>query len=827
MGMVLAMVMACVAMPTFIEAEDVKIMTVSTPDAGLGIGHYPANQPPLMPSHLAKLRVGAVRAEGWLLTQLKLEADGFIGHLHELSRFLADEGNAWLNPAGEGDRSFWEELPYWLKGYGDLAYLLGDEKMIAEARRWIEATLASQREDGYFGPRRNLEMVNTPREKKPDHWPNMVMLHALQSYHEFTGDPRILELMKRYFRWQLSQPDEDFLLPFWQNQRASDNLVSVYWLYNRSPEPWLLELGAKIHRCMARWDTGVVNWHGVNMAQCFRAPGIYYQQAGDRKLLQMAYANYEEMREKYGQVPGGLYGADENCRPGYTDPRQAAETCAMVEMMYSCELLTAISGDVIWADRCEDVAFNSLPASMTANLKALRYLTAPNLAVSDGKNHAPGFQNAGPMLLFDPYGHRCCQHNVSHGWPYFVEHLWMAAPGDGLAAVLYGPCRVRAKVGKSGNEVTISEETQYPFRDTITFTVRAATPTDFPIYFRIPGWCTNPQVEIASAGGAKITPEIPGEKAGWLVLWRMWQDGDRITLRLPMTVKLRRWERNHNSVSVDRGPLTYSLKIGERYVQAGGTEKWPAWEIYPTTDWNYGLVLRDDDPAAGFEVVERPWDGVSQPFTPETAPVVLQTKGKQIPQWKLDQWGLVAPLQASPVRSSSPETTIELIPMGCARLRISAFPVIGTGPDAVEWKELSLPPHEASHCFEHDTVAALSDGLEPKSSFDRTIPRFTWWPRRGTEEWVTYRFDTPRHVSEVQVYWFDDTGAGSCRVPASCRVEWWDGENWQPVRPDPLCGVEKDRYNVLRFDPMTTTQLRLMVQLREGFSAGILEWRVK
>ncbi len=722
------------------------VRAVKTPDGALGIRHYPANRPPLTPSPLCKLPVGAVHAHGWLKTQLELEADGFVGRLHEVSRFLDPEGNAWLSPTGEGEKSHWEEVPYWLKGYGDLAYLLERPEMIAEAKRWIEPVIQSQREDGYFGPRRNLTVIDSPRGPKPDVWPNMVMLNVLQSYHEYTGDPRVIDLMRRYFRWELELPEEDFLLPFWQNQRASDNLASVYWLYNRTGEAWLLELGEKIFRRMARWDRGVANWHGVNMAQCFRGPGIFYQQKGDSALLERAWLNYEEMRREYGQVPGGLYGADENCRPGYTDPRQAAETCAMVEMMLSCELLAGLSGQVRWADVCEDVAFNSLPASMTPDLKALRYLTSPNLVVSDAKSKSPGVQNGGPMFCMDPYDHRCCQHNVSHGWPYFTEHLWMAAPGDGLAAVLYAPSEVRAKVGTDGREVLITEATRYPFDEAIVLKVGAESPVAFPLYLRIPAWCSSPALRLNGQ-----TLQTPAVAEGWLVLERTWRNGDELQLSLPMPIRLRVWEANHNSVSVDRGPLTFSLSIAERYVKYDRTEEWPSWEIYPATDWNYGLVL-SDPPESGFEVGRRDWDGSGQPFTTEAAPVVLKTKVRKIPQWKLDRHGLVAPLQPSPVRSDEPTEEVTLIPMGCARLRISAFPMIGFGPEAVPWQEPKAPPIEASHCFEGDSLEAVADGKLPRSSGDQNLPRFTWWPQKGSWEWITYRLNEPKQVSAVEVF---------------------------------------------------------------------------
>ena len=801
------------------SAADEPIRAVKTPNAAEPNAFYVGNRQPLSPSPLRKLPVGVIRPEGWLRTQLELEAGGFSGRLSELSGFLKKEGNAWLSAKGEG-HSPWEELPYWLKGYGDLGYVLHDPAIIKEARQWLEAAIASQREDGYFGPRANLD---GEIKGKPDVWPNMLMLNALQSYYEFSGDQRVLDLMTRYFRWELAVPEDQFLPGSWQQQRAADNLASVYWLYNRTGEARLLDLARKIHKHTADWNGGIASFHGVNFCQCFRGPAIFFQQTADRKDLEATLRNYATMMSEYGQVPGGMFGADENCRSGFTSPRQAAETCSMAELMLSAEQLTAITGRTVWADRCEEVAFNSLPASMTADLKALHYLTAPNLVLCDAKNKSPGLQNGGPMLLFNPYDHRCCQHNVAHAWPYYAENLWMAAPRSGLAAVLYGPSRVTAKVG-DGAEVTIAESTHYPFDETIELSLTVGRAVRFPLLLRVPGWCRSPGVSI---NGKPV--EVPADSGSFLVLHRTWSNGDKLSLRLPMCVALTTWKANQNSVSVRRGPLWYSLKIGERYVRNGGSDKWPAWEIYPTTAWNYGLVLDAADPAASFRPVKRAWPAGGQPFEAESAPVELLAKGRRIPGWTMDRQGLVGLLQPSPVRSGEPVEAIRLIPLGCARLRISAFPTIGDGPDSHDWPP-PLPPATkatSSHCWESDTEDALSDGLLPASSHDMSIPRFTWWDHRGTTEWVAYQFAKARKISAVEVYWFDDTGAGQCRVPKAWHVEWLDGRTWRPVPGAGPYGVALDRFNRTSFTPVEAAELRLVVELQPGFSGGILEWRVK
>lgn len=660
------------------------VTVVERPDPSSPNQFYVGNRAPLAPSPWIKLPLRAIQPRGWLRKQLELQSAGFHGRLGEISRFLKKEGNAWLNREGLGEHG-WEELPYWLKGFGDCAYLLGDEAQIQEARVWIEGVLASQREDGFFGPRGpGAKATVESTQGRYDLWPNMVMLNCLQSWHDYTGDRRVLDVMTKYFRWELAVPEEDFLPPFWQQQRAADNLASVYWLYNRTGEPWLLQLAEKIHRHTANWTDTIASWHNVNLAQAFGGPTTFWMQSRDPRHLAAAERNWQTIRAHYGQVPGGMFGGDENCRPGFTDPRQAVETCGMVEMMLSCERLVTITGDPVWADRCEDVAFNSLPAALTADFKALRYLTAPNLILSDRHNKAPGFENSGPMLHFNPHLHRCCQHNFGHGWPYFAEHLWLAAPGNGLAAMFYAESRVTARVG-DGTEVTFYEQTHYPFEELVGFTLATPNPVTFPLYLRVPGWCAGATVRInGRAVKASAGP------LSYLRLERMWKDGDRVTLALPMKLTLRTWTRNHRSVSVDRGPLTYSLKIGEKYVREGGTEQWPAWEIHPTTPWNYGLVLDTEDPAASFKVVKRRWPRNDLPFTHDGVPIELRARGKRIPEWQADKLGLVGTLQPSPVKSDAPLETITLIPMGAARLRIASFPVIGEGPDAHRW--IAGPP---------------------------------------------------------------------------------------------------------------------------------------
>lgn len=646
------------------SATDIIIMKIP-PTKGTN-RHYVSNRPPLLSSPLIKLPIGNIQPKGWLLSQLQLMRDGFTGRLPELSKFLKDD-SGWHTSKGRG----WEEMPYWLKGLGDLGYVLKDQKIIAEAKKWLETAFKSQHSDGYFGPPENKE--------NHDLWPNMVMLFGLQSYYEATGDERVIPLMTRYFKYELNLPDEHLLPGSWQKLRGGENLESVYWLYNRTGEKFLLDLAQRNYKRTSDWESDILsaerdkNWeassfyHGVNISMGFRYPAVFYQQSKDKRLLAAVERNYSLIRSEYGQQPGGMFGADENIRPGYTDPRQAAETCSMVEAMYSNESLMKITGDTRYADRCEEIAFNSLPASMTPDLKGLHYLTAPNLISCDSSGEHD-FQNSGTLLSFDPWAYRCCQHNVSFGWPYFAEHLWAATQDNGLAATLYAPSEVTAKVAKA-DEVRISEDTWYPFAEFIDFTVWTDEPVEFPLYLRIPEWSENTGLVV---NGKRIKSEIkPGH---YVVIKRKWENRDLVRLELRMKIEVKTWKKAGNSVSVRRGPLWYSLLIGEEWKRYGGTDVWPAYEVLPTTPWNYGLLIDPENAEKSISLAEqRP--PAYQPFDLKSAPIVLKAKAKRVPQWK-EEGRMAGKVPVSPVVSDAPVEEVLLIPMGCARLRISVFPTV-------------------------------------------------------------------------------------------------------------------------------------------------------
>ena len=219
------------------------------------------------------------------------------------------------------------------------------------------------------------------------------------------------------------------------------------------------------------------------------------------------------------------------------------------------------------------------------------------------------------------------------------------------------------------------------------------------------------------------------------------------------------------------------------------------------------MVVDANNRGGSFEVVRKKGALPLQPFALDAPPVTLRAKGRRIPKWTQEPNGMVGEVQPGPVRSSEPVEDITLVPMGSARLRISAFPRIGEGADAREWGE--APP----------LVFASS-----ASQFE-TPPRVDWRDRRGSHEWVEYYYTRPRRVGSVEIR-FTDEARGPRRAPDSWEVLYWDGRAWQPVSGAGNYEIRKDAVSRARFAPIETTRIRVRVRMQEGFGAGIEEMRV-
>jgi hypothetical protein len=619
--------------------------------------HYVSNRAPLTPSAFVKLPVGSIRAEGWLAEQMRRQIEGATGHLDEL---FADVGpnSAWLG----GDGEDWERGPYYVRGCTALAYATGDARMLAKIKPWIEWTLASQTEAGNFGP-----------ESNADWWPRMVMLQALQIHYEATGDARVIPFMTRYFAYQrrqlLKQPLES-----WAYKRGGDNTQSVVWLYNRTGEKGLLDLMRLLKEQTHDWTRQLledrpIDAHVVNLSQGYKQPAICYQFTHDARQREGSLRGIELAMKYHGRIDG-LHAADE-ATAGKSGTR-GTELCAVVEYMHSLETLIKILGEPSLADRLETVAFNAHPTMWMPDWRGHQYFCQPNQVLCTKGFHGFSTDHGDDLTFGLLAGYPCCATNGHMGWPMLANHLWMATPDNGLAAIVYSPCRVTAKAG-AGETVTIVEETGYPFHETVRMTVQCEGTVRFPLVVRIPGWCAAARIEINGEAG-------PGAKAGTFVsIDRAWASGDVVSLTLPMAIRLSRWE--NNSVGVERGPLVFALWAGEDWRKfpdwrrGDAMDGWPMWEVHPKYPWNMALKLDAADPAASFKV--EVGDVPPQPWDFHTAPVKLIVPARRVPSWKIDAFGNAGPPPISPVSEPDQrERPVTLLPYGAARIRVAYMPVL-------------------------------------------------------------------------------------------------------------------------------------------------------
>jgi len=222
------------------QKSNTHISIVNKPTNQASNSFYLNNRAPLVQARLIKLPVGSIQPKGWLLEYLKRQQSGLTGNLMNISAWLQKADNAWLSKNGKGKYG-WEEVPYWLKGFGNIGYLLNDPKMIAETKFWIDGVLNSQRPDGDFGA------VILDKNGAEDFWAKMIMLYCLQSYYEYTKENRVIAFMSNFFNYQLNYPEEKFMQRFhyWQGLRTGDNLHSVIWLYNITGEKKTTAVGRK------------------------------------------------------------------------------------------------------------------------------------------------------------------------------------------------------------------------------------------------------------------------------------------------------------------------------------------------------------------------------------------------------------------------------------------------------------------------------------------------------------------------------------------------------------------------------------------------------
>ena len=461
-----------------------------------------------------------------------MQKNGLTGHIEEIWEDLGPS-SGWLGGRGEN----WERGPYYLDGLIPLAYSLGDVALKHKAQKWIEWMIQSQREDGFFGPKDNL-----------DWWPRIVALKALTQYHEATGDGRALTLMDDYFRYQLAHI-EDQPLTMWAAARGQEQLLPMQYLYRKTGADYLTDLARLLREQTYGWNaffrdfpyqktthaylnrplfmavkriTLITDWtakrlkrlrreskpkpqtrtqieksnaspmmhvyhetHAVNLAMALKMPALDALWGGESGGADAARAGLDAILRYHG-LANGLFSGDEHLNG--RSPAVGAELCLCAEYLYSLQTLLAVTGDAHYADLLEEIAYNAWPAMFTADMCAHQYVQQVNQVECSRKKRGwyDAYDESNLFGLSPNFG--CCAANMHQGWPKLLGALMMATP-DGVTVPVYAPCE--ATIFLNGTQVRLFEETEYPFGGEIKLTIDSigndSQSLDFALQLRIPG----------------------------------------------------------------------------------------------------------------------------------------------------------------------------------------------------------------------------------------------------------------------------------------------------------------------------------------------------
>ena len=549
-------------------------------------------------------------------------------------------------------------------------------------RQAVKDILASLDESGYIG-------TNSPQQRFTGqyttpfgmNWEGEVegtfeVLAALIDYHRYTGDERVLKAVIKAADLTLEKTRGREL---WGNAGwpAPLGMIELYRITH--DKRYLNRAQLMVDACL-KGDptTGVglpvltmkegdrLDGHSAAIGELLLEMAEISQVAGDPDMLAKARTLSGHIERYATQIHGAPTGNAEMLVAA--SPRANTEMCDIVWYgMAWVEMLKATS-EAHYADLAEKAALNALPGQRSKDGAVSPYFSRPN------QLYATRGSGSGTV-----YGARvfveCCHANSGRLLPYVAENTVLRTPEGDFAVPFYNTSSYTSTSSKAG-KVTIEQQTDYPFSDTIKITVRAERPTAFSVRLRVPAWCRAAHVRVNGK-------EIPADaRDSWIDLNRTWGANDVINLRLPMETRLT-LDKDGLAV-VERGPLVYTLPVEGRRIKV---DQWGSFEklVRAESKWNYALVLDKSNPAKSFTFHELKVPASA--YVWEYPRVALDVDAVQVPEWKFDKDpALLIPnltenvpeplVPASPVKATGPRERVRLVPYGCTILRMTQLPVV-------------------------------------------------------------------------------------------------------------------------------------------------------
>jgi uncharacterized protein len=619
-----------------------------------------------------ELPVGAVTAQGWLKSWLLRQDQGLTGHPENLA-YPYDTGMYAVgkipDPKTAHGDNWWryEQSGYFVDAVSRLSSVVDapNASKIADANvNYIAA---------HSGPAKLGESTTG--------WPNAVVGRSLMAAYGKTGDmtrPRAL----------ITCTKGSNSLGYRDGYIAEE----AFYLYGLTGDAALLNVATRAYNAYFLNDssqfsyidkingTGNLITHGVTAAEQLKLLPLMYSYTGNAQALDLAQKAFKKI-EANSLMPDGGMVSSENL--GTTAFNSLHETCDLSDWSWTMGYLLMAAGEPHWADLIEKTVFNALPGAVTKDFKQLQYFSSVN-QIAATNTICPRISKA-RMSYRAAQDTECCAGNVNRAVPNYVTRMWMGMPG-GLAATLYGPSEVKVVINQQ--PVTITEVTDYPFRDTVTFKVSTSAPVSFSLALRIPEWASGATIGL---NGSNVL--IDTRAGSFVTLGRSFANGDSIVLHLPMAVKLANWLGN-SAVSVERGPLVYSLKIDETRTEStsdpdsvksglkgNNIEGFPAVQFTPASEWRYGMSVAQKGAPESFTVVESS-ALPENPFDSSNPPVKIVLPLKPLPQWQAS-WNAAnasenpTALPTSAERSSAGTAQMmTLVPYGSTYSRLTMIPVL-------------------------------------------------------------------------------------------------------------------------------------------------------